>query len=101
MIKVVIKDNDSIKEITISGHAFNDVSGKDIVCASVSSIVITTVNAIIRLDDKAISYEEKDGFISIKNHQDDKTTNILLNNMIDLLNELCIKYPKNIQMKRG
>ena len=46
MIKVdLTKEN----VITISGHANYDDKGKDIVCASVSSIVITTINAIIEI----------------------------------------------------
>ena len=43
MIKVEIENN----KIEIKGHANYDDYGKDIVCASVSSIVITTINAII------------------------------------------------------
>ena len=51
MIKVkVLKENDFYKEIIITGHANYDSYGKDIVCSSVSSIVVTTVNAIISLD---------------------------------------------------
>ena len=51
MIKVkVLKENNFYKEITITGHANYDTYGKDIVCSSVSSIVITTVNAIISLN---------------------------------------------------
>ena len=46
MIKVLKKGS----IIKISGHANYDEKGKDIVCASVSSIVITTINAIIEID---------------------------------------------------
>ena len=57
MIKVNIKTvNDKIESIKISGHAMYDVHGKDIVCSAVSSITITTVNAILKLDSKAIDY---------------------------------------------
>ena len=46
MIKVkLIKDSNKVKEITIKGHALYDDFGKDIVCAAVSSTVITSVNA--------------------------------------------------------
>ena len=61
MIKVVIKD----KNITISGHANYDDYGKDIVCAAVSSIAITTVNNIISLDD-SVDYEENSGLLIIR-----------------------------------
>ncbi len=95
MVKVVLKEN----EIIISGHAYNDISGKDIVCASVSSIVIATINAIIRIDKDAIFYEEKDGYIKINNLKKDNITNALLINMTELLKELVSKYPKNIIMR--
>ena len=59
MIKInVIKNNDAVEKISILGHAGYDIYGKDIVCASVSSIVITTVNAILRFDDKALTYDQ-------------------------------------------
>ena len=52
-------------KISIKGHSGYDAIGKDIVCASVSSIVITSINAIIRIDEKAISYKQDEGFIEI------------------------------------
>ncbi|HOP65985.1 MAG TPA: ribosomal-processing cysteine protease Prp [Bacilli bacterium] len=102
MTKVYVKENNNIiKEITISGHSNNDVKGKDIVCSSISSIVTTTINALIRLDEEAISYTEKDGFININNIKNEPNTQILIDNMLNLLKELATKYPKNIQVKRG
>ena len=57
MIKVNIKQN----TIIITGHAGYDQYGKDIVCASVSSIVITSVNAALKLENNSLEYiEEKD-----------------------------------------
>ena len=48
MIKVNVKKNNGIiNELVIKGHAGYDVHGKDIVCAAVSSMAITTVNNII------------------------------------------------------
>lgn len=96
MIKVEVKkENNKIKEIKLMGHALYDDYGKDIVCASVSSIVITTINGILSID-KTISYEENDG-LSIKVIKDDLVTNKLINNMINMLLELEEEYPKNIK----
>lgn len=95
MIKVRIKKN----EIIVSGHANYDVYGKDIVCASVSSIVITTVNAIIRIDSSAISYEEIDG-LDIKILKNNEIVKKLIDNMVDSLDELQKNYPKNIIITR-
>ena len=96
MIKVVInKDN-----IKISGHAGYGVSGTDIVCASVSSIVITSLNAIIRIDENAISYKQDEGFIEVDIKKHEKTVDILIDNMISMLEELEEEYKKYIKIDR-
>ena len=95
MIKIKVKENNNkIEEISITGHAMYDDFGKDIVCSSVSSIVITTVNAIERIDKDSISYTEVP--FKLKKEKDNEITNVLLINMIDLLKELEEQYPKNI-----
>ena len=93
MIKIEIKKD----QILIKGHADYAEFGKDIVCASVTSIVTTTVNAIMRLDD-AINYKSESGLIEIiiKKHSDLVDTLIL--NMTELLKELEKKYKKNIKI---
>ena len=98
MVKIkvnYIKDN--IDEIMITGHSGYDVSGKDIVCASVSSIVITTINAILNFD-KTINFIEDYGLIKIKVIKNDKITKTLLLNMINMFNELEKKYNKYIKI---
>ena len=95
MIKV-FKEKDSIK---IVGHSNYDTLGKDIVCSAVSSIMITTVNAISKFNSKAISYErKKDTSKIIIISKDDITIN-LIDNMMELLNDLSKQYPKNIIVK--
>lgn len=100
MIKVSVKVKDgSINSIKISGHAGYDVSGKDIVCAAVSSITITTINALIKLDENAIDYVQNDDLtVIVKKH--DEVTSVLIQNMIDLLQELEKDYKKNIKIYR-
>ncbi len=96
MIKVEIENN----KIEIKGHANYDDYGKDIVCASVSSIVITTINAIIEFDPDSIYYEDLNNRILIKKLKDDDITNKLINNMIELLEELEKSYKDNIKIIR-
>ena len=97
MIKVNIKGN--IDEIKVVGHANYDLYGKDIVCASVSSILITSVNAIIRIDDKSIDYNELDGvYIKVLKHTD--VIDKLLINLVELLTDLEKQYPKYIEIRR-
>lgn len=96
MIKVEIENN----KIEIKEHANYDDYGKDIVCASVSSIVITTINAIIEFDPESIYYEDLNNRILIEKLKDDDITNKLINNMIELLEELEKSYKDNIKIIR-
>ena len=99
MIKVNIKGKDVINKITIKGHSGYEEIGKDIVCASVSSIVITSVNAIIRINNQAINYSDNDGVvIDILKH--DEIIDKLILNLIELLKELEKKYSKYIEIRR-
>ena len=96
MIKVNIED----KLITIKGHANYDDKGKDIVCASVSSIAITTINAIIEIDNEAIDYSDLDNEIIIRIIKEDEIVNKLIKNMILLLESLEKDYKDYIKIIR-
>ena len=98
MIKVnIIKKNNDIEKIIMSGHAEYADYGKDIVCSAASSIAITTVNAILKINDKAISFSSDDDLV-INILSNDDITKKLINNMIDLLEELESQYNKNIKI---
>ncbi len=81
--------------ILFKGHAKFADYGKDIVCASVSSIFITTVNGILSIDPQAIEASESQITI-IKNND---VVNKLIDNMLNLLQALALKYPQNIQIR--
>lgn len=99
MISVRVKKKDNVvTSITIKGHALFQDIGKDIVCAGVSSSLATTINAIISFDEDAIKYVEKPYF-KIDNLKEDNITNTLLNNFIDVLKDIELKYNKNINIK--
>jgi len=93
MIKINIKNN----LIEISGHSNYSSIGYDIVCASVSSIVITTINGLIKLKSD-ISYTKDEGYVKLLINKHDEITDILIGNMIDLLKELEKQYKKNIKI---
>lgn len=90
-----------ISKVTIKGHSGYSEYGTDIVCASVSSIATTTVNAIARLNNDLIYFDDKDGFLVIEIKENDRVINILVNNMLDLFRELENDYPKNVKIKNN
>lgn len=96
-IKVNYKDN-FIDSFKISGHANYDDYGKDIVCASVSSIAITSINLAIKFDKDSVKYEEKSGLLSVQILKQNEIINKVFINMIDMLKELEKDYSKNIKI---
>ena len=94
MIKIEVKD----KEIVISGHANYADYGKDIVCSSVSSIITTSINAILMFDKDSIYYEDNGKQMIIKIIKDNELTNKLILNMMNILKDLANNYQKNIKI---
>ena len=71
--EVSIKDNKYVA-FSCAGHAGFSDKGKDIVCASVSALVINTANAIEKLSDcdfNAVASEDKITYV-FKSEIDDK-----------------------------
>ena len=96
----MIKVNKTDNIITICGHANSAEYGKDIVCASASSIIYTTLNALKRINQDSVDViDNKD--MTIKVLGSDEITLSLVDNMMELLKELEKDYPKNINVKEN
>lgn len=94
MIRANIKKN----HIVITGHANYDDYGKDIVCASVSSIVITSINACLRFDSQSLEYKEERDKLTIDIKSNAEDIKLIIENMIYMLEELAETYNKNIKI---
>lgn len=95
-INIVRKDQ-VIESMEYIGHAMYDDMGRDIVCASASTALLTTVNACLEFDENSIKYEELET-VKLENLKHDEITNKLLNNLECVLSELEQEYPKNIKI---
>ena len=95
MIKISLNKD----EITIKGHSGYASDGFDIVCASVSSISITTVNALLSVDEDCIEYKESDGYLNIKINKHNEIVDKLIDNMVNLFKELEKDYKKYIEIR--
>ena len=62
---IIFKSKDSYKGFTCTGHVEFASSGKDIVCASISVLVINTLNAIEKLANEKTDVKAEDGVIEI------------------------------------
>jgi hypothetical protein len=98
MIKVnILKSNNHIESIEISGHSNYADAGYDIVCAAVSSITTTTVNGILCITD-SIKVEDDGNVLKIAVLKSDEITVKLLDNMIKLFEGIQKQYKKNIKV---
>ena len=74
MIKVVSKKD----SIVVIGHADYADYGKDIVCASASAIVITSINACLRINKESIKYKEEKDKLTIDIISKDKDVLLII-----------------------
>lgn len=98
-VKTYTKDNNLVR-ISITGHANYKDYGNDIVCASVSSIALCTINAIYLFKDNTIDVKESSGNLDIKVLEQDKISITLLENMIRCLSDIEKDYPSNIKLSK-
>ena len=100
MIKIeVLSKNNYINKVIIKGHANYDDYGQDIVCSAVSSIVTTSINGILSLNEESLIYHNELDKMTIEIILEDENTDKLITNMVNLLKELQNKYQKNICIK--
>jgi uncharacterized protein len=90
----LIKINKEGNTIILKGHSEYEVIGKDIVCSAVSTLVISTINAIKKIGGD-IDYEYIEDALTVEYKSDD-VTDKLIENMLDMLKELKEQYPENI-----
>lgn len=104
MIKAVIKKrNQSILQITVSGHAQSAEYGKDLVCAGVSTACIGIANALVHyqfLSKSLGTIEIKDGFIDIKVHQDNDQIQVVLGTFEVMLKTVEESYSKYMKIEK-
>ena len=98
MIKVVY--NKDFKNLKITGHAGYADKGKDIVCASASSIILSSINLAIEFNSE-VKYTDDLNKIEIINNTNDENVQKVFSNMILSLEELERQYPDNIKISKG
>lgn len=95
MTKVIIKEN----YLEVSGHANQNEYGKDIVCSSISTALIMTINLIEKFNQlNDIKYQIKEGYFVLEYNKNNEIVNNIVENLKYTLNELFIKYPKYIKI---
>lgn len=84
MVKITyFYKNNSIDEVTIVGHANYSQLGTDIVCASISAIVIGTLNALDEMESKTIKViSNTSGLVKVKVITTTNNNQVILKTML-------------------
>ena len=95
-----IYEKGKIVSFTASGHSGYAPEGEDIVCASISTAVWMTANALINILALDVEYEEKGVCISLKvNESAVDDSQVMLINLKEFLCNLTIEYGKYLTVK--
>lgn len=103
MICCSVKKNDNSYEIDVRGHSGYDTIGKDIVCSSVSTAMIVTINLLERLNYKFdFSSDNSIPVMNLKVNKIDNNYNtivIILDNLVCCLEDVSKQYNKFLKIK--
>ena len=100
MIVCTVKKNESNYFIQIEGHSGYDTIGKDIVCSSVSTAMIMSVNLLERLQaDFNFSSDEKIPMMKLNVNNYNEVEEKVLYNLVDCLNDVSTSYKKYLKIK--
>ncbi|MBE5875296.1 MAG: ribosomal-processing cysteine protease Prp [Lachnospiraceae bacterium] len=96
-ITVYKSDNESYKGFTCKGHAGFGVSGKDIVCAATSILVINTLNSLDDLvhEEMDVKTDESTGYIDCRfPNEISEQSKLLMDSMVMGLKDIVNLYGK-------
>ncbi len=94
MTEIVLKkENGSIVYFEADGHSGYAEAGRDIVCASLSSVIWCTVNGLENVLGADIDYSEEDGRVICRIKNPSRETDILLCSFDKFIDALQKQYP--------
>ena len=92
------KSGEELVGFSVTGHAGYDIEGFDIVCASVSSAVMLTCNAITEVFGIRADISAEDNLISCKTAPSADGSK-LIESLLIHLTALSEEYPENVTVK--
>lgn len=94
MIAVEVRQD----RIVVSGHAQYESSGKDIVCAGVTALVTTLIDAITALTEDKIQYEIMPGWADIHFRDLSEESKLLVDSFFLGVCMIANEFPSNVRI---
>lgn len=95
---IMTENGNSIKSFSVTGHSGYADAGNDIVCASVSSAVMLTVNTAAEFFGIELDVSVYDGDIRCEVKDISENSDRLLNSLKVHLTEVSNQYPNNLKL---
>ena len=100
MIRAVFEaEDDKYLSLDVRGHALSDDYGKDLICASVSSIMFGFMNALDALEEE-VDIRQTDDTITVVNRSDSETVQNYFELVIMQLKTIEASYGNFIRVER-
>lgn len=97
----VIRDNNSIVQISSKGHSGYEDIGKDIVCSSVSTLMIYSINLLEKMNvNFEYKVDEKEVMMSIIIKTIDAISDSIMETLLKCLEDLSSQYKKFINIRK-
>ncbi|MDR2867802.1 MAG: ribosomal-processing cysteine protease Prp [Acholeplasmatales bacterium] len=101
MIKYSYNNLNTISNLEVLGHANMAKYGTDIVCSSVSTLIISSINLIERLQLKDfLKLELTEGIFRLQVLKANSLLNTILINLVESLNDLNDQFPQYIKKEK-
>lgn len=101
-------ENSNYTGLEVSGHAFFDEYGKDIICAGVSALATTGYNSLVHhLGEERMSLEvdETKGYLKFQiingTEEDFRKSNIILKTIEIGIESIAEAYGQHVKVKKG
>jgi len=91
-------ESDNCVSYEISGHAYADEPGRDLVCAAVSAVAFGLTNAIIRLSLTEPEIKTADGYIRVSRVESDKKVQTIVYGLLTSLETIEEDYSKYLKI---
>ncbi len=99
MIEVLfLESGDAFSGYKVQGHAGYAKMGKDIVCASVSSLTIFTANLLVQMGEE-IKWNDSQERLAVDVQATSESTQIVIRALYTSLMDIAQHYPKNLRVE--
>ena len=93
------KKNSLIIAIKVSGHSGYANKGSDIVCSSVSTAMYVSYGLLKKANcDFTFTEDEKKPFMELKINKTDTVSNLVMENLLDVLEGIAYDYKDNVNI---